>query len=331
MTGWLKRQEKAQSPRARRRARVGGVLAPLASSMGHGTTPRVIGPIIAVVLLAMFGLTALSAQHQDRPPECRHDGGLAFLPEVPEASGAAASRSLPGRIWVHNDSGQPVLFALDARGAVTGRVRLTGIAIDDWEAIAVGPCPDGTCLYLGDIGDNSAKRKRIAIYRVKEPNRSDGEVAIRDVIYATYPDKPHDAEALLITPRGDLFIVTKGDTSPIDVYRFPPNLQTGSTVQLTRVGARDTGRPARDDRITDGTVSPNGRWAVLRTHTGLYVYPTQELLRGEWQHGVRVDVSDLKEPQGEGVTFGDDETLYLVGEGGGRSRPGTFARLTCRF
>jgi hypothetical protein len=31
------------------------------------------------------------------------------------------------------------------------------------------------------------------------------------------------------------------------------------------------------------------------------------------------------------VTFASDTVLYLVGEGGGKSRPGTFARLSCTF
>ena len=39
----------------------------------------------------------------------------------------------------------------------------------------------------------------------------------------------------------------------------------------------------------------------------------------------------LREPQGEGVAFADETTLYLVGEGGGKGRPGTLARMTCTF
>src|SRR5829696_10558968 len=58
--------------------------------------------------------------------------GPSPLPELNEASGIAVSQRVRGRLWTHNDSG-PVLFALDARGAVTARVRLTGASIVDWE------------------------------------------------------------------------------------------------------------------------------------------------------------------------------------------------------
>src|SRR5688500_2295945 len=66
---------------------------------------------------------------------CRVDGPLTKLAALPEASGVAISRRVPGRFWTHNDSGQPVLFMLDARGHVIGRLQLSGAAVDDWEAV----------------------------------------------------------------------------------------------------------------------------------------------------------------------------------------------------
>jgi hypothetical protein len=44
-----------------------------------------------------------------------------------------------------------------------------------------------------------------------------------------------------------------------------------------------------------------------------------------------VPLNALGEPQGEGIAFADEKTIYLVGEGGNKSQPGTFARLTCAF
>jgi hypothetical protein len=42
-----------------------------------------------------------------------------------------------------------------------------------------------------------------------------------------------------------------------------------------------------------------------------------------------VDLANLDEPQGEGVTLTADRTLVVVGEGGKKSAPGTLARLSC--
>jgi hypothetical protein len=250
------------------------------------------------------------------------------VPGLSEASGLAISRRAPGRLWAHNDSGEPVVVALDARGSVTGRVRLTGAAVEDWEAIAVGPCGTGSCLHVGDIGDNDARRKRITVYRLPEPDSAGGSASVADVFHATYPDGPHDAEALLISGDGRIHIVTKGETGPIAIYRFPAQLKSGATVTLERVGSA-AGTPDAASRITDGAVSPDGQWAALRSKSALTFYRAADLLAGQWRAAHRVDLTSLKEAQGEGVALGADNTVFLAGEGGGKGEPGSFARFSC--
>jgi len=68
---------------------------------------------------------------------------------------------------------------------------------------------------------------------------------------------------------------------------------------------------------------------ALRTNSAIFLYRTDELLSGNWREASRVSLASLREPQGEGIAFGDEKTIYLVGEGGGRYQPGTFARITC--
>jgi hypothetical protein len=268
-----------------------------------------------------------AATHQERrSSECQRDGKIAALPQLPEASGIAVSRSVPGRLWAHNDSG-PVLFALDARGTVTGRFAVSGVRLDDWEAVAVGPCPDGSCVYLADIGDNNANRKRITIYRFPEPSGSEGTATVKDAFHATYPDGPQDAEAFFVTPDGGLFIVTKGETGAVAMYRFPRELKSGATHQLERVGKpRGSAKPPQNERVTDGAVSANGESIVLRTHDTLTFHRAADLLAGNWTAVMTVDLKPIREPQGEGVAVGDDGTVYLVGEG---AASGSFARLIC--
>src|SRR6185503_19917168 len=95
---------------------------------------RVCSTSRALAALVLLAPLASSAQPI---PQCKLPSALAALPELTEASGIAASRTMPGRFWTHNDSGQPVLFALDRGGNVVGRLRLTGATVDDWEAVAV--------------------------------------------------------------------------------------------------------------------------------------------------------------------------------------------------
>src|SRR5688572_11222258 len=83
---------------------------------------------------------------------CKPDGRLTTIPDLTEGSGIAVSRSVPGRLWTHNDSGSPMLLALDAQNGATARVSVSGAAVEDWEAVAIGRCAPGSCLYIGDIG-----------------------------------------------------------------------------------------------------------------------------------------------------------------------------------
>jgi hypothetical protein len=289
----------------------------------------------AIVIATLAGMacapaaSSVVAQRAD-VGVCTFDGPTAAVPGLFEGSGIAASRVTPGRYWTHNDSGAPELFALDAKGAVTGRLRLSGTKVDDWEALASGPCPAGTCLYVGDIGDNDAERNRITVYRFPEPAGTDSPVAAPEALHARYPDGAHDAESLLVGPDGSLYIVTKGDTGPIAIYRFPQPLRAGTTHLLERIGAARRPESERE-RFTDGAMSPDGTWVALRTTRALTFYRASDVLSGRWQPAAMVDLDAVAEPQGEGVTFASETALALAGEGGGKKRPGTFARLTCNL
>jgi hypothetical protein len=289
------------------------------------------GPLTAMLTAALT--VSGAAQGGSRHTlTCTPSGPLVRVAELPEGSGSAASRQTRGRSWSHNDSGTPELVAMDANGKVVGRLRVEGAVVEDWEAIATGPCPAGACIYIGDIGDNDASRRNITIYRFAEPAEAGGSVAVRDAFRATYPDGAHDAEALLVTPKGDVLIVTKGDTGAVALYRLPPDAKPGSLATLQRVGApRESGKPASGERITDGAVSPSGSWIALRTNSSVLFYQAEKWLAGDWQEAGRVSLDALGEPQGEGIAFADDKTLYLVGEGGGKQQPGTFGRLSCTF
>jgi hypothetical protein len=279
----------------------------------------------------IFGLSlsfpiAAPAQAETASPACRPDSQLIRLTDLREGSGVALGQR---GLWTHNDSGRPVLYGLDGNGAVTRRVEVTGARIDDWEAIAAGPCPAGTCLYLADIGDNNARRSHVTIYRVEEPAAGSSTVAVEAAIQAAYPDGAHDAEALFVGPGDRLYIVTKGETGPVVLYRFPIALQAGRIHKLERVGALVAERPPRSERITDAATSPDRRTLVLRTESSFSFYAVEEFIQGRFRPLRRIDLTALAEPQGEGIAIGPGGVVYLVGESGAPNRPGTFARLAC--
>jgi hypothetical protein len=327
--------------------------------------------------------SADSVQKSLTTPGCTIDGSLVQLEKVPEASGVAFSGRTPGVVWTHNDSKKPVVWALSDKGAVLGSVHVTGAEIVNWEDIAVASCPSGSCLYIGDIGDNNSSRSSIAIYRTPEPAPNAKVTEQVETMYAKYPDRPRDAEALVVLPKGDMFVVTKGEDGPSYVYRVPTPFRNGETVTLQWIGHVEStggvakegskgeqkhgkgsksgkngisdeseksakaskhakkdkenkankedaaGRSKRSDRITGGGASPDGRWVVLRTHAYVSVFAADEFLTGNARQLLRFDVTPLGEPQGEGVSIANNGAMVLVGEGGGKHKPGTFARASC--
>jgi hypothetical protein len=284
-----------------------------------------------VAALSVLGMGSAGARAQPQSaPACRPAAPIVRLPELPEASGLAAGTAASTRLWAHNDSGEPELFAIEQDGRVAGRVSLSGARLEDWEALASAPCGNQRCLYVGDIGDNSADRAEVVIYRVPEPSAPEGTTAVTGVFRASYPDGPQDAETLLATPDGRLFIVTKGSTGGIALYRFPDATPDDQKVmRLERVSALGGDEVDTEAQVTDGAVSPDGRWVVLRTSRQLTFYRATEFFGGGWTAAQRIDLEAVGEPQGEAVTFGPADAVYLAGEGGGGSRPGTLALLSC--
>jgi hypothetical protein len=271
---------------------------------------------------------------QGAPPAansaCRVSGPLVRVPGLSEGSGVAASRRTPGVLWAHNDSGDPVIIALNAEGSVIGRVRVAGADREDWEDIAVGACPAKSCVYIADIGDNNGSREYITVYRTAEPASGDRMTEPVEIFEAMYPDGAHDAEALFVTPDGDLFIITKGDPGPVALYKFPPPLRPGVRVRLERVGdAVATSRIDAKDRPTAADMSHDGKWVAVRTTHWVAFYRAADLTAGRWREAFRTDVSRLREPRGEGITFAGNGSVVLVGEGGFASSRGSFARLAC--
>ncbi len=256
---------------------------------------------------------------------CRDASMVSRLPGLPEASGLAASKTNADLFWSHNDSADAVLIGIARDGAIKSQVRVTGAAVDDWEAVTTAPCPQGSCLYIADIGDNQARRQRITIYRAVEPAATATATAPVEAFALVYPEGPQDAEALFATTDGTLYVVTKGEGAPVHVYRVPA-LETTAPLRLTRIATLTGSEAGKTSRVTDAAASPDGKWVVLRTNDRLVFYKTADLTAGQPGVPLEFDLRPLKESQGEGIAWSADGTLYLAGEAGGG---GTFARVSC--
>jgi len=122
-----------------------------------------------------------------------------------------------------NDSNNPAeLFATDTLGRDRGVVRVEAAENVDWEAMARARCGNADCLYAADVGDNRERRASVQIYRIREPVAGKDTVARPNAILTvTYPDNPHNVEAILVTPAQDVFLITKTSKDGPMVFRVP--------------------------------------------------------------------------------------------------------------
>lgn len=258
---------------------------------------------------------------------CRTISPTTLLSDLPEASGLAVGLGPTAPLFAISDSGPPVVAVLDRSGAVVRKVTLNGARLEDWEAITAARCGSSSCLYVADIGDNGHARSSVTVYRVDEAAASRSTSVDAEAFELAYPDGPHDAESLFATKDGQLFLVTK-EKERARIYRAPNPLRSG---QRHTLGAATTLElpDMKGPGITDAAVSPDGKWVGVRSNDTLLLYRSSELLEGRVGAPIQIDLRPLAEPQGEGVSFGPNGIVYLVGEGGSKNRPGSFAALRC--
>lgn len=251
------------------------------------------------------------------------------------------SRFHPGVIWTHNDGGHsPTLFAVDSEGVLLGRVHLLGVTNRDWEDIETAPCARGTCLYVGDTGDNAHAREQVAVYRIPEPDPVDSSVTGVEVVYGRLPFGARDVEAMFVLPNERIHLVTKGSRNPVEIYRFPSDVRfleaeraaddpgpAVATLELIQV--LDDSRRSLPRQVTGAAASPSGDQVVVRT------YETLEFFRVDGGHLLPardnpVNLRSLREGQGEGVGWGFENRIALTSEAGPFGTAGSIAALECR-
>jgi hypothetical protein len=189
------------------------------------------------------------------------------------------SRTRPGVLWTHNDSGDgPRVLAISRNGRLLADLTVRGAAAVDWEDVAASRSGRGGVLFIADIGDNDATRSEVVVYRVPEPparTRGRARTARADRLVLRYPDGARDAEALLRDPvTGSLVLVSKDFSGAGQLYVAKrPSAHRVTT--LRRVGRLSLGG---GEAVTAGDVSGDGRTLALRTYDRAFLW---SLRRGE--------------------------------------------------
>jgi hypothetical protein len=236
-------------------------------------------------------------------------------PRLAELSGLVVVQD---RLLALNDGGSRLeVLVLDDTCAVVD-VRTADVDPYDPEDLALGA--EGT-IWIADTGDNGADRTTVALHAL----RADGTA---DLYRLTYPDGPHDAEALLLAPDGTPYLVTKEVLGVSGVYRPAAELVDGGTVALEEVASVEftltgtTGGPvgrAGQLMVTGGAVSGDGRLLALRTYTDAYLWTLDGSDVPAALEADPIRVALPESPQGEAISFGADHRGLVVASEGSPS------------
>jgi hypothetical protein len=231
-------------------------------------------------------------------------------PGLQELSGLAFSRTQPGVLWAHNDSGDSArLFAMDVTGVPRTTVALDGVDATDWEDLAIA----GSDIYVGDTGDNQRARPSIVVHRVTEPDLT-ATRAEADTFELRYPDGAHDSEALMVDPIADeLVVVTKVAAGNSAVYTTPRS-EPGALHMVTTIEL------GVGQLVTGGDISAEGDTIVLRTYTGVFVWaraPGESLAAALLRAPCSAPAAP--EPQGEAIGLSPAGDAYVTASEGAGS------------
>ena len=217
---------------------------------------------------------------------------------ITESSGLATDPA-GSLYWTVNDSGdRGVAYGIGLDGTVQGTLNFRAQP-RDVEAVAVHE----DRLYVADIGDNSGQRDFVRVYYFTNP-RANGLTVTYHAYDFSYPDGPHNAEALLVNESGRLFVVTKEREAAI--YEAPAKPDREGVNELEKVGSAPS-------NVTDGTFLPGGERIALLTYSSVEVIDATS-------YEVVVSAPIPDQPQAESLTLSLDQTSLLVGSEGKKSK-----------
>lgn len=287
----------------------------------------ILAAVVGVVAFPTDARPVLRRETRNQPVRMQESGTPKLIGLIPgshleESSGLVASPTQDGVLWTHNDSGgSPSIHCITTGAGTCGSWEVTGSRAIDWESISAGPGPrtGRTYLYVGDIGDNGENRETVVVYRLPEPRvgATSGPTTARAVpLEFRYPDRPQDAEALLIHPAtGDLYIVTKEATGSGSVFKSSWAPLARRFQPLRRVARLP--KFAGISSVTGGDISTDGSAVILSTYAAAFEFTAPRGLGRfdeVWRAKPRRITLGLR-VQGESIAYSPDgDSVFATSE-----------------
>jgi hypothetical protein len=220
---------------------------------------------VALALLLGLAVTGCDGADPARPfPRSVGKGvqqvGFLTHPNLKESSGLIPCHGATNLFWTHNDGRRPILYAVTKTGETEAEVPLLLPGVMDWEDIA---SDHQGHLYIGDIGNNDARRQELAVYEINEPSpRSTHTPVLASRAWRLqFPAQPFDCESLFVYRNFGYVISKVFNDAQAALYRFP--LTNGTRLTLEKVCDLPVTSP-----VTGADITPDGDRLALVCKSG---------------------------------------------------------------
>ena len=252
--------------------------------------------LFALVLVAVCVPTAAVGQDSEKISEMSDS-------RIEESSGLVISPKHQDLAYTINDGDNPIVYAIEiSTGDVVGTTRLRG-KVEDTESITIDG--DGR-MWLADLGDNDKERDDAALYRFPEPGPGQHSVTAKRYP-VSYEGGPADIETFMVHPKtGEKFLATRDEKAPGTLYSLPEKLIRNGDNR-----AKHLDKPVPVD-TSDGTFTPSGSQALIRTGEAVYVFDPET-----WSEVERLSVPEVE--NGESIAMEPGGGSFIIGSEGDNS------------
>lgn len=242
---------------------------------------------------------------------------IALPNKLAEASGVEIVKG-SNLLWMQNDSGNKnEIYGVNKQGKIIKTINVKA-KNNDWEDLTTDNQGN---LYIADFGNNKNNRKDLVILKISNQDLLTKKTVEVEKIKFSYPDQYRfpprkkerffDAESVFWL-NNNLYIFTKSRVKKLygktRLYKIPAKKGTYVAEFISEFNTCNN----KDCWITSADISPNRKKVALLTHDKVLVF--SNFTEDNFFNGKLIEYDLGFASQKEGLTFKDDNTLYINDE-----------------